>query len=590
MLSAASVLLHAQDSTPNYILGRRLLHPDGHSYVEDVTYYDGLGRRSHTLSKSVQDGLVRERLFSLFAYDAAGRPVSGWLPVPVTSDYTSTASFTALAKGTASGYGDTHPYRQVQYEASPLGRPLLELGEGARWHESSRGVASGYLCNENQAGSVLSCKKYGVSGTSLTGGNTYYAASTLHVHQTTDADGHCSYTFTDADGKVLLVRRVAGTALHDTYFVYDDLGQLCFVLQPMYQSDPSVYRYAYRYEYDQRGRCVQKTLPGQSSEVFVYNDANQLTYSQDGVQRASGQWTYYKYDGYGRLSEQGECLNRNHSDHPSFRVRNYYDTYSFVGTVGYPVSVYPSGNSNGRGYLTGQELSVEGAVGTICRAFYYDIRGREVQRVSGNLLGGYDTVVSSYTFSNRPLTTTHTHTASGQSRLEESYTYRYDASDRLVGAAHTLNGNSVALYDLSYDRFGRLSGKSFHGRTSSPITYSYNLRGWLTGISGSQFSQNLYYNTGNGTACYNGNISSLTWQAGGEATPRGYKFTYDGLNRLQDAVYGEGTNIGSNANRFTEKVTGYDKNGNILSLQRYGQLSASGLPYPVRQEVSLLPA
>ena len=67
----------------------------------------------------------------------------------------------------------------------------------------------------------------------------------------------------------------------------------------------------------------------------------------------------------------------------------------------------------------------------------------------------------------------------------------------------------------------------------------------------------------------------MTWQAGGETTTRGYKFTYDGLNRMLDAIYGEGTNIGSNANRFTEKVTGYDKNGNILALQRYGQTGAS---------------
>ena len=67
----------------------------------------------------------------------------------------------------------------------------------------------------------------------------------------------------------------------------------------------------------------------------------------------------------------------------------------------------------------------------------------------------------------------------------------------------------------------------------------------------------------------------MTWKAGNETTLRGYKFTYDGLNRMLDAVYGEGTNIGSNANRFTEKVTGYDKNGNILALQRYGQTGAS---------------
>ena len=58
----------------------------------------------------------------------------------------------------------------------------------------------------------------------------------------------------------------------------------------------------------------------------------------------------------------------------------------------------------------------------------------------------------------------------------------------------------------------------------------------------------------------------MTWKAGNESTVRGYKFTYDGLNRLLDAVYGEGTNIGTNAGRFTEKVTSCDKNGNILVL------------------------
>ena len=64
-------------------------------------------------------------------------------------------------------------------------------------------------------------------------------------------------------------------------------------------------------------------------------------------------------------------------------------------------------------------------------------------------------------------------------------------------------------------------------------------------------------------------------KAGNETTTREYQFTYDDLSRMLSATYGEGTSIGSNANRFTEKVTSYDKNGNIKALQRYGQTSAS---------------
>ena len=54
----------------------------------------------------------------------------------------------------------------------------------------------------------------------------------------------------------------------------------------------------------------------------------------------------------------------------------------------------------------------------------------------------------------------------------------------------------------------------------------------------------------------------MTWKAGNESTVRGYKFTYDGLDRLLNATYGETAGI-------------YDKNGNIKTLQRYGQTGAS---------------
>ena len=140
---------------------------------------------------------------------------------------------------------------------------------------------------------------------------------------------------------------------------------------------------------------------------------------------------------------------------------------------------------------------------------------------------------------------------------------------------HTLGGTKITLADYAYDNLGRLQSKSLHGSATNKLTYAYNVRGWLTGISGSKFTQNLYYNTGTGTAKYNGSISSMTWKAGNESTIRGYKFTYDGLSRLMNATYGETAGINTNTNRFSENVTGYDKNGNIKTLQRYGQTAAS---------------
>ena len=182
---------------------------------------------------------------------------------------------------------------------------------------------------------------------------------------------------------------------------------------------------------------------------------------------------------------------------------------------------------------------------------------------------------TAYTFTDKPLTVTHTHTASGKDSRTEAYTYSYDHADRLLKVEHTLGGAKVTLAAYAYDNLGRLQSKSLHGSDADRQAYAYNVRGWLTGVSGTKFTQNLYYNTGNGPAKYNGSISSMTWKAGTASTVRGYKFTYDGLNRMLNATYGETAGISTNANRFSENVTGYDKNGNIKSLQRYGQTGAS---------------
>ena len=195
--------------------------------------------------------------------------------------------------------------------------------------------------------------------------------------------------------------------------------------------------------------------------------------------------------------------------------------------------------------------------------------------MQNNLLSGYDITSTVYTFSNKPSGVTHTHTASGKTTRTEVYTYTYDHADRISKVQHSLGGTSITLYDATYDNFGRLLTKQYHGTSINKLTYAYNLRSWLTGISGTCFTQNVYYNTGVGTAKYNGNISSMTWKSGNESTVRGYKFTYDGLDRMLNATYGETASISTNANRFSENVTGYDKNGNIKGLQRYGQLSST---------------
>ena len=441
----------------------------------------------------------------------------------------------------------------------------------------SHSVNTDYLGNST-ANAQLNCINYSVSSAGALTSNGGCASGQLSVVKTTDEDLNASYTFTDKMGHVVLTRQMKGSETHDTYYVYDDKGNLCFVLQPMYQSSANLDQYAFQYKYDGRNRCIWKKLPGAGYMEMVYDNADRLVFSQDGNQRAlsTGNWMYYKYDGLNRLTEQGTCTNKVTTSGTNVLVQHFYDSYAFRSQAGFNNSNFPDDASgNGKGALTASVATVLGSSNKIYTAYYYDIKGRVAKTVQSNLLGGYDVTATIYTFTDKPATVTHTHTASGKPTRTEMYTYSYNHADRLLKVEHTLGGTKITLADYAYDNLGRLQSKSLHGSATNKLTYAYNVRGWLTGISGSKFTQNLYYNNGNGTAKYNGSISSMTWKAGNESTIRGYKFTYDGLSRLMNATYGETAGINTNTNRFSENVTAYDKNGNIKTLQRYGQTAAS---------------
>ena len=563
----------AQDASHNYVRTRSMLDEMGGKYLDKVEYFDGLGRPFQTVLKKVTAS--NSNLVTLQEYDVAGRAVNSWLPIVSSAEYVAPAAFKSSAP---SNYGnDSRPYGQPVYEASPLNRTVKEYGPGAAWH-GGHSVNTDYLANST-ANAQLNCINYGVSSAGALTSNGSYASGQLSVVKTTDEDLNVSYTFTDKMGHVVLSRQMKGSETHDTYYVYDDKSNLCFVLQPMYQSSANLDQYAFQYKYDGRNRCIWKKLPGAGYMEMVYDNADRLVFSQDGNQRAltSGNWTYYKYDGLNRLTEQGVCTNKVTTSGTTVHIRNYYDNYAFRAQAGFNNSNFPDDASgNGKGALTASVATVLGSSNKIYTAHYYDIKGRVVKTVQSNPLGGYDVAATVYTFTNKPATVTHTHTASGKTTRTEVYTYSYNHADRLLKVEHTLGGTKITLADYAYDNLGRLQSKSLHGSATNKLTYAYNVRGWLTGISGTKFTQNLYYNTGNGTARYNGSISSMTWKAGNESTVRGYKFTYDGLDRLLNATYGETAGINANTDRFSENVTAYDKNGNIKTLQRYGQTAASG--------------
>ena len=319
-----------------------------------------------------------------------------------------------------------------------------------------------------------------------------YANNMLQVVREADEDGHVVYTFTDMQGRTILTRAMDGTAAHDTYSVYDDSGNLCYVLQPMFQKDGDLSEYAFRYEYDERNRLAKKTLPGTEPVEYVYDLKDRMTFSQDGNQRTAGKWTYYLYDGLNRLTEQGECTGKDLST-KTVLLQNYYDDYAFRDSAGFDNGNFPAGTVDATGYLTGTAQRVLDTDKMLHAAYYYDIKGRIVKTVQENTLGGHDVTETSYTFTGKPLVVTHTHNAPGKSSLTEKYTYSYDTGDRVKEIKHSLDGKAdVVLATYEYDEFGRLKNKKLHGGSAQQVGYSYNLRGWLTGIDGGKFTQSLY--------------------------------------------------------------------------------------------------
>ena len=477
-----------------------------------------------------------------------------------------------------------------------------QYGAGMEW--SSHPANMDYMSN-GHAGEV-SCKSYEVNDSGSLIQNENYAPGELFVNKSTDEDGRVSYLFTDKQGRRVLTRQMCDGIAHDTYFVYDDYDQLRYVLPPAYQDTPNLSLYAYQYKYDDLNRCIEKKLPGCDPVYCIYDQKDQLVFSQDGVQRQKGEWTFYLYDTFQRLVVQGVCKNTNTASaannsvectlhysnnaivadglgksgysssfsltSPVVHIVYYYDNYDFLYLPGFTDrTLYPAPSVSGVGLLTGKVLLLSSATKSsyIHSALYYDLKGRVVRSSEDNYRGGNETVLTEYRFAGAPKKITYIHTVPKKATQKEVYTYTYDHAERLTKVTHKLNDSpSVVLVEHTYDDLGRLSSKRHHANDALKMTYTYNIRNWLTQISSNKFNQKLLYAEGNNPQ-YGGNISRMGWSNSKLSVNEFYDFSYDELNRLTDAKYSVLLGFGSSS---YDTSYSYNKMGGIVSLRRKGYM------------------
>jgi RHS repeat-associated protein len=610
--------LPAQTTTENYIVTKTYTQADNSTAITQIQYYDGLGRPIETVMKAFTP--LGKDLVSTTVYDGVGREWQQWLPAPSANSDGSFVNVESFKNTQKSAYGnDNRPFAQTNYEASPLNRVLGANKPGDAWATHPSTVQYGTNTSAIPYFYVDNTTKKLKRGTN-------YAANTLYETVTADEDGKQSTEYKDKLGQVVLKCNATDVF---TAFVYNDLGQLSYVIPPkaydvlknaaiestIEDDNDNLKKYGYLYKYDERGNCVMKRLPGCDSILMVYDKADRLVLSQDGNQRAKTQkqWTVTKYDALGRVVYTG-TLNRNQSRTELKAILdpliitesyngsgtfantgytcnyfvgeitpilvNYYDDYSFLNLpfyasiktaltytarTGYGEQYTPpSGGRGATGLLTGTRVyMLNNNTKHITTALYYDDKGRVVQSRVKNYLDTYDHTYNAYTFDGRIDSTYIDHTGN----FPEKYTYKYDTSGRLTETWHKYSVlPAVQIAKNSYDELCRLTTKKRHGETDTEL-FEYNIQGWLTKIisgTSNNFEQNLYYNTGlptGSTACYNGNIASTTWKYIG--VTKGYKYYYDNLNRLSNAIHND------NTGEYNEYF-GYDKMGNIDYLERAG--------------------
>ena len=583
----------AQSVNQNYIMTEKMLSADNYKSIKSVQYHDGLGRPNVLVST----GTNNSSNYIMTEYDKNGREAKTWLPVvrDMSYDY---ADYTTFAEMSANTYPqESFAYEEQQYDA--LNREIFKSMAGSAWNTSGcrKGVTTEYTTNK-----AKSVKKYKLNSQGqLDSSIEYYPEYTLTGTLTKDADKNSVEVFKDIMGNVILERRNGN---NDTYYVYD-CGLLRVVIPPLYQTTQSN-ELLYQYKYDAHGRCIEKKLPGCVATKYWYDKGSRVAFMQDGEMRKNNRYRFYIYDGLGRLAVQGICTNPQLDNNKLNRISkgvfqtfnsgfantgysisgpvliggtidieivNYYDGYTFLsGSHKNDFSFGKSSQICSTGLLTGTIVKTSNGE-YIYTIMHYDEKGLLKKTVIKSIDNVITSETSSYSFTNNPIITNTKVVKANSVIFDATIHNTYDENCDLLSNINldiTVQGktNRKDIASYRYDNLGRIV-TVVRDDNAGNIEYSYDIHGWTTSIATKDFCENLYYATGKGIPCYNGNISSLLWKNNSVGYNQGYKFKYDGLNRLVEAVYGE-QDFTINENKYNEKITEYDANGNINKLQRFG--------------------
>jgi RHS repeat-associated protein len=657
-----------------------VVNPNLATAFQSKTFIDRLGRPiqqiAHQLSNSGKD------IVTHIEYGAFGQQTKQYLPY---ANGASSLNYNPNAKIELLNYPDyvgQYPYSEIKYESSSLNRVVEQAAPGADWqidNPDKHTIRYEYYTNsvaDNVKKLVANASEstfatLGYYSTSLTDTGIYAAnelTKTILKNENwkpTDGLNNTVEEFKNKEGRQVLKRTYALSVVngievnttHDTYTVYDQYGNLSYVLPP--KADGAILttvvdELCYQYRYDHKNRLVEKKVPGKQWEFLVYDKLDRvvavgptLSPFTNAAANTFG-WLIAKYDAFNRkilsawqtgtttssgrrtlqnsynattlpMSERKSTANTTVLG-VAFRYTNtalptsgynvltvdYFDDYGFTGGPTTFTTVlndnsqavfYNNTTFRPRGLVTGSwKRCVEATTTTPVKAdlthVLYDGKARAVRARTVNYLGGYTQLDSRIDFAGKVLFTETKHKRLNADPTEiyirEAFTY--SAQNRLLTHTHQIGtaGTPQVLSQNTYNELGRIISRRIGNTLSDPlqkVDYAYNIRGWLTQINdinslidtprNDLFSFKINYNqvenetNYTGKSQYNGNIAETYWRTSNDNVLRKYGYDYDHLNRLKSATYQKPGAVAVVTGSYNESAA-YDKNGNIMSMQRNG--------------------
>lgn len=532
--------------------------------IEVIQYVDGLGRVKQTVT--INAGGNRESIISHFYYDAIGRRNKEYLPYASSinnGEFESNAlSNTNSFYNTLKYEYTTNPYTEKEFDNSPLNRVVELALPGEDWKKTTTILTGGYsnghtIKTDYKTNGINDVRLFTVSLIQVDDyyaptlqENGYYTPGALvksvvkdenwQSDQTYGKD-HTTEEFKDKLGRVILKRTYDENVAHETYFIYDNYGNLSYVLSPKMNPEISslsnlnsqMNELGYQYIYDERNRLIQKRSAGKDWEYFVYDKLNRPVLTQDPLLRESNSWLFTKYDAFDRpvitgklvtsssrntiqnlieanfpsnttdrttstITVDGQTIYYNYgasypnSTSVTLHSINYYDDYVNL-PVGLGTTITNSygiiSTSSTTDLATVSKTRVLNTNSWITSVVYYDEKARPIYSYTKNdQLQATDIVENKLDdFSGRLMETKSTHKKTGKPDIISIDKFTYDHQDRLLSQKNSINGQSEELIvKNTYDELGVLENKKVGNSELLPlqtIDYKYNIHGWLTKIN-----------------------------------------------------------------------------------------------------------